>query len=57
VRYELNIYTLFRKKERNPTQRLRYNWATLFLGGRKYGDMAFQVVKVSNERVKYGHEF
>jgi hypothetical protein len=34
-----------------------YNWATLFLGGYKYGDLALQVGEVSNETVKYGREF
>jgi hypothetical protein len=29
-----------------------YNWATLFLGGYKYRDLAFQVGGVSNETVK-----
>jgi hypothetical protein len=32
----------------------RYNWATLFLGGYKYGDLALQVGGVSDETLKYG---
>jgi hypothetical protein len=31
-----------------------HNWATLFLEGYKYGDLALQVGGVSNETVKYG---
>jgi hypothetical protein len=34
-----------------------YNWATLFRGGYKYGDLALQVGGVSDETVKYGREF
>jgi hypothetical protein len=42
--------------EMEPTDQA-YNWATLFLGGNKYGNLALQVGEVSNETVKYGHEF
>jgi hypothetical protein len=34
-----------------------YNWATLFLGGYKYGDLALEVGGVSDETVKYGRVF
>jgi hypothetical protein len=33
------------------------NPATLFLGGYKYRNLALQVGGVSDETVKYGHEF
>jgi hypothetical protein len=34
-----------------------YNWATHFLGRYIFRDLALWVAGVSNETVKYGHEF
>jgi hypothetical protein len=36
---------------------LTHYWATLFLGGYKYGDMAHQIGGVSDETVKHGYGF
>jgi hypothetical protein len=45
-----------RGDKREPSAR-GYNWATLFLGGYKYRDLALQVGGVSDETVKCGREF
>jgi hypothetical protein len=43
--------------EREPSAR-GYNWATLFLGGYKYGDLVLQVGGVSRiGTIKYAREF
>jgi hypothetical protein len=54
LRYELNFYIL--QQVYKPSAR-GYNWATLFLGGYKYGNLALQVGGVSDETVKYGYGF
>jgi hypothetical protein len=44
------------KRVRIPSARSN-NWAILFLGGYKYGDLALQVEGVSIETAKYGVKF
>jgi hypothetical protein len=58
------MYWLLGRKSELPTSNKRlvyktilargYSWATLFLGGYKYKDLALQVGGVSDETVKYG---